>query len=762
MRRRRIAAVGPATTNRPAARRGRWVGSALLVGLLSTACSSQGADTTSRTDAVATGATGAGDVGASVEVVAEGRLFRISGTNVQQVATTAALDSAYARPTRTDAGLVALAGPPGGARGDLVLIGDAGATTLVTGVYSFAVDATGTRVAFATTPGQVNAPGSTSTLAVIDLTDRSLRGQATFTGVDGGGSSASIVGWAGDVVALNLGDGAGSRIGLWRPGANSVTVAGTGTVVAADPSRRRAILAFGDSGCGTVSDISSDLTIARTDTSPVLCAPVSFAPDGTRLGTVDAGTGRLSIKDAHSPGTEIASIQLPEAAAPIIGDVAFVDNIRAVVTRRNAVAICSIGASCVQVTVPATGPSATVVVADRRRPAGESAARAAIERAALAGIMGRGVDDPDAFIDQPEGIKAQRDALAVAYPEQQDAKFVLHSITLDSPTTASFTYDVELVGSLAARSLHDITGHAVKIGGTWKVTRASACQVWAFGNGVCPPIPTTTTTSAAAPTSRATIAIGDGVRYGRDGVWLADKGSFARTPLIAGPIASAYRLADGRLLYQRSDDNRTPTGPIIQRAGDASTDRPLLGSGPLDQLLDVAHSDNGRWHALIARRTGTNPDDTLTLLLYDLDDDTTRVLRRENGWEVGYQSARIIDGGVLFVTHATITQSYGVRRDDGTEWVIDGKPDQDAFLALFQRAQGPILLTNQRSIMFIDPGESRTARVAAFPDTCTRADLSPDGSIACGHVDRTISFIDVTSNTIITTVPGDAYTFTRR
>lgn len=127
----------------------------------------------------------------------------------------------------------------------------------------------------------------------------------------------------------------------------------------------------------------------------------------------------------------------------------------------------------------------------------------AIGRVALAGIMGQGTDDADLFIDHPEGLKQTRDALLAAYPEQAAARLVMRSVTVTSFTEASFVYDVELVAPLADRSLRDMVGHAVKIDGSWKVTRATACQVWGFGTGVCPfPASTESTISVPLPTSR--------------------------------------------------------------------------------------------------------------------------------------------------------------------------------------------------------------------------------------------------------------------
>jgi hypothetical protein len=112
----------------------------------------------------------------------------------------------------------------------------------------------------------------------------------------------------------------------------------------------------------------------------------------------------------------------------------------------------------------------------------------AIRRAAEAGIIGIGTEDPDLFIDDPRGIKAQRDALAAAYPEQiGNTSLVMHDVTFTSSTQAEFVYDVLLAPPLDTHSLHGLVGHAVRIDGVWKVTRATACQVWGFGTGTCPP-----------------------------------------------------------------------------------------------------------------------------------------------------------------------------------------------------------------------------------------------------------------------------------
>lgn len=168
--------------------------------------------------------------------------------------------------------------------------------------------------------------------------------------------------------------------------------------------------------------------------------------------------------------------------------------------RRAATALAALAAVAV-VAVPLarsqhdrTGTVRTVVSG----PDDETATRQAIERAVRAGILGQGTDDPDAFIDDPHGLADARAQLRAAYPEQADARLVMRSITITSSTTAVFVYDVELVPPLAPQSLRDMAGAAVVVDGTWKVTRASACRVWSFGNGVCP--------GDTAPPGKGTVA----------------------------------------------------------------------------------------------------------------------------------------------------------------------------------------------------------------------------------------------------------------
>lgn len=623
---------------------------ALLAGVLGAACGSDATVPGPRAGSSTTASSGEEAGAFAVEVISDGQLYRVAGGSAQRVDVPyGLLPGPYAVATRTELGLVALADRPG-STSDLVLVGDRGSTTLATDAYSFAVDATGTRVAVATTPGQVNTPGGTTALTVIDLADRSAHEQTTFAGIDGGGSNASIVGWAGDVVALDLGDGAGSRIGMWRPGADAVTVAGHGTVVATDPSRRRAVLSFGDRGCGAVAELAPDLApdraVAQTDPSPIFCSRTSFAPGGADLARIDGGTGRLVVRDTQNLRTERVSIALPDTAAPVVGDVAFVDAAHVVVTRRNDVTVCDLSGACEQTVVPARGPTVTAIVLDRRRR----------------------TDD----------------------------------------------------------------------------------------RGTGP------TTTPAPTTSAPTRALGDGVRFGRDGLWYVDDGTVEATPRVTGPVTAAFRFGDGRLLYQRSESTGRPDGPIVRRTGDASTERALVGSGPLDRLLDVARGEDGRWRALIARRSGTDPDDTLALVLHDLGDDTMRVLRQENGWEVGYQSARITDAGILFVEHATITQRYGFLRADGTEWTVAGAPDRDAFVAISDPALGPVVITNQRSILFVDPAEPSTARVTTFPAECAWADLAASGLVACTRPDRTTIAVDTRTMAIVGGAFDGTFTFTRR
>ena len=378
---------------------------------------------------------------------------------------------------------------------------------------------------------------------------------------------------------------------------------------------------------------------------------------------------------------------------------------------------------------------------------------AAITRAALAGIMGQGTDDSDAFIDHPDGIKAQRDALAAAYPEQRNARLAMKLVTLTSPTDATFVYDVELAPPLAAQSLRELAGHAVKANGAWKVTRATACQVWGFGNGTCPITPSTTASAAGSPLLR------DGVLYSIDGLRLVNNGVAERDPTISGPIASAYRLSDGRIIYQRGDDNGIPTGPIVQRAG--TRENVILNSGPLDKLLDVAYDGIAHWQALISRRSGTDPGDTISLLRYDLDDDTTHLINRGPGWEYGYSSARITPSGILYVSQDSATPRYGMFRNDGTHWYHDGTPDHDGFTAIYERASRTVILTNLPAVLTIDPTNGDATKSTPINETCRAADLSARGQVACTGIDSALVIVDLATGAAQQTAQRGAYTFTR-
>ena len=379
--------------------------------------------------------------------------------------------------------------------------------------------------------------------------------------------------------------------------------------------------------------------------------------------------------------------------------------------------------------------------------------RAAITRAALGGIMSQGTDDPDTFIDRPEGIKAQRDTLAAAYPEQRNAKLVMKTITIDTPTTATFVYDVELAPPLTVQSLHDMTGHAVKVDGAWKVTRATACQVWGFGTGTCPALPATPTAGGGTP------ALRNGVLYGTEGLRLVDGGVAERNLRVVGPITAAFRLSDGPIIYQRADSNGAPAGPITQRIG--TRDVAILNSGPNDKLLDVTHNANGHWQALISRRTGNDPPDTIALLLYDLDDDTTREINRTNGWEFGYANARVTPSGVLYVAGGGVTQRYGVFRNDGARWHHDGAPDHDAFVAVFEPSIGTIILSNQPGALTVDADTGDTTRSTPTDLTCQDADLAPSGIIACTTPDGALVTVDLNTGAAQRTAQSGSYTFTR-
>ena len=399
-------------------------------------------------------------------------------------------------------------------------------------------------------------------------------------------------------------------------------------------------------------------------------------------------------------------------------------------------------------------PSASTLTTSTSTPTTNVADEtAAITRAALAGIMGQGTDDPDAFIDQPDGIKVERDALTAAYPEQRNARLAMKVVTLTSPTDAMFTYDVELAPPLAAQSLHDMTGHAVKINGGWKVTRATACQVWAFGNGTCPITASTAASAAGSPSLR------NGVLYGIDGLRLVDNGVAERDLRVSGPIATAYRLSDGRVIYQRGDDNGIATGPIVERAG--TRENAILNSGPLDKLLDVAYDGIAHWQALISRRSGTGPGDTISLLRYDLDDDTTLVIDRSPGWENGYASARIAQSGILYVSQDSATPRYGMFRNDGTRWYHDGARDHDGFTALYERASGTVILTNVPAARIIDPTNGDTTKSTPINQTCRAADLSASGQVACAGLDGALVVVDLTTGAVHKTEHRGSYTFTR-
>jgi hypothetical protein len=127
-----------------------------------------------------------------------------------------------------------------------------------------------------------------------------------------------------------------------------------------------------------------------------------------------------------------------------------------------------------------------------------------IVTAAKGGIGGAEVTDPDVFIDQPEGLAEVRNALRAIYPQQIGmVRFSLRTMTFTSESTATLHFDLGLAPPIEHLSLHDMVGEAVFVEGQWKVTRDSACRVWAFGQGTCPPLSISTTVRgpvAAGPT----------------------------------------------------------------------------------------------------------------------------------------------------------------------------------------------------------------------------------------------------------------------
>ena len=239
----------------------------------------------SPTETVPSGAGGTGTGPLPVKLFLDGRIWRyVNGTKGLAGIPVGSIPEPTAAqpPVATPYGIVVLGGTPGLA-GNLWLMQPNGDRELIdSNVSGFAVSDDGTRVTYARL-----GPGNFHALLIelhLDETDV-LRGSLD---VD---NFVRVIGYAGDVVVLETGDGAAASAATWTPGAlGIVPVDGFGSAVGTDPTSDLAVLNQGDGPCWWVVRIRPNGTgdpVRQGDR----CGPllgVSFESGGATLAGIDA------------------------------------------------------------------------------------------------------------------------------------------------------------------------------------------------------------------------------------------------------------------------------------------------------------------------------------------------------------------------------------------------------------------------------------------------------------------------------------------
>ncbi|MFL5797185.1 MAG: hypothetical protein ACJ77A_04540 [Actinomycetota bacterium] len=146
-------------------------------------------------------------------------------------------------PVATPSGVLVLGGRPG-AETELWLLPDQGSRRLlVSRIDGFAVSADGSRVTYANT----TADSTHSELIEASVETGAVLHSATFD------TFIRAIGYAGDVVVLDTGDGAAASAATWSPGGTTISrIKGYGTADATDPDTGLAVLNQGDGVCWSI------------------------------------------------------------------------------------------------------------------------------------------------------------------------------------------------------------------------------------------------------------------------------------------------------------------------------------------------------------------------------------------------------------------------------------------------------------------------------------------------------------------------------
>jgi hypothetical protein len=132
----------------------------------------------------------------------------------------------------------------------------------------------------------------------------------------------------------------------------------------------------------------------------------------------------------------------------------------------------------VRVEAPAPGPSVLAAPRPTLPPAGKPPANKAAAQQAITDAFHRvyasdsTVEGAGPYIDDPHDLQQAIDETNLKFPGARASQSIeLREIRFTSPTKAAVLYDYSTTGRFPDR-----IGHAVRIGHTWKVTRATVCN----------------------------------------------------------------------------------------------------------------------------------------------------------------------------------------------------------------------------------------------------------------------------------------------